>query len=262
MITLTELENHCKQALEGATTLPQSISLVDIINFAGRWFTSVNPWNFRDRPPVSLSLRADVPYLDLPFDFGEQLGYQMSDGLNFGITFTTIQQILHLRATTVTVSQNYYWASIVQPSQVAANLPMPPPRIELWPEPKSDREDIMVFAYRAKWAELRYQVSGGLEHSEDVEEDDVANVPDYAEMVLIEACRAFAIGWGERLSQPQGGVHELLKALMTGPIWLALMATDGLQQVDQGLMMGGAIQARYPSHTWRSASASPVSGPS
>ncbi len=254
MLTLTVLENHVKQGIEGVTTLPQSISLVDCINFAGRWFFSINPWNFRDRPPVLLSLRKDIPYMDLPSDFGEQLGYQMSDGLNFGITFTTIQQLMHLRATTVTVSQNYYWGSIVQPSQPAPNLPMPPPRVEIWPTPAADQEDLVSIAYRAKWRELIYQTN-------TVTEDDVANVPDYADMCLIEAAKAFAIGWGERQYEPMGGVHGILKLLMEGPLWAALVATDGLQQVDQGLMMGGAIQARYPSHTWRSASASPVSGP-
>ncbi len=261
MLTLTDLENHVQLAIEGATTLPQSIELTQVINLAGRWFMS-HPWEFRERPAISLKPLNGIEYIILPDDFGVQTTYQMSDGLNFGVTFTTPQQISHLRATTVSVSQNYYWCAIVQPGQSARNLPMPPPRLEIWPTPSATVQADLIVGYKAKWTELRYQTGGGVEYTENVEQDDVANVPDIAEMCLIEACRAFAIGWGERLSQPQGGVHGMLKALVESVMWATLVATDGMIQTDYGIMMGGAIQSRYPSHTWRSASASPVANPS
>ncbi len=253
MLTFTQLSSHMQLALEGATELPQSITLLQVANFAGRWFM-MHPWNFRERPAIRLTPIKDVEYIILPLDFGEQTTYQMSDGLNFGVTFTTPQQISHLRATTVSVSQNYYWCAIVQPSQPNVNQPMPPPRLEIWPTPSATVQADLVIGYRAKWSELT--------SSSNVETPDVCNVPDYAEMCLIEACRAFVIGWGERLSQPQGGVHGLLAALVQSIMWSDLVSTDDRIQTDYGIMMGGAIQSRYPSHTWRSASASPVANPS
>jgi len=57
-------------------------------------------------------------------------------------------------------------------------------------------------------------------------------------------------------------VETQLAKLVNGMVWRMLLDTDGSVQTDYGIMMGGAIQTRYPSHTWRSASASPVSNPS
>jgi hypothetical protein len=48
---------------------------------------------------------------------------------------------------------------------------------------------------------------------------------------------------------------------MEGAIWEAAVTTDGLQAPDYGLLLGGAIQNKYPYFTWRAATASPVSDP-
>ncbi len=253
MLTFDKLESHMKRSLEGATILDEGITLLEVANFAGRWFMG-HPWEFRERPAIRLTPLVGVDHIFLPDDFGNQTTYQMSDGLNFGITFTTLQQISHLRATTVVVSQNYYWAAVAQPSQPNQNQPMPPPRLELWPTPSATPQADLVIGYKAKWVDLT--------DSDNAETPDVCNIPDYAEMAMIQCARAFAVGWAGRLSDGEVDVETQLQKLVNGMVWRMLLDTDGSVQTDYGIMMGGAIQTRYPSHTWRSASASPVSNPS
>ncbi len=253
MLTLTEIKKHTDFELGGGTSLPGGITTESVINHAGRAFYNIHPWNFRYRPPVALDLIADQAYIELPVDFGEKVGYQMTQGLNFGITFTTPQDVANHRATTVTVSQNYYWATISFPSQIASTEAPPPPRIEIWPTPAASKLGIFTLWYRSRWVDLESQVGDGAE--------DVANLPDYAEAAFLQFVRAFTAGWGERLTQPQGGVEGILGLVMNGFIWQAAITTDGLVQSDYGVQLGGAIQGSYPFSTWRSASASPIADP-
>lgn len=257
MLTLTEIKKHADYELGGGTSLPSSISTESAINYAGMAFYNIHQWNFRNRAPVALDFIADQQFITLPRDFGEITAYQMTEGLNFGVTFTTPQQVAAHRATTVTVSQNYYWASIIFPSQVATSVAPPPPRIEIWPTPAADNLGVFTLWYRSKWVDLIHQTSD----TTAVEVDDVANIPDYAEAAFLQFVRAFVAGWGERLTEPQGGVDGILARTLQGPVWQAAVATDGLVQSDYGMQVGGAIQSRYPAFTWRSASASPVTDP-
>ena len=253
MLTYTQLENHAQYMIEGATTLPSGITLAQVINHAGRLFFSAHTWNFRERNPIDVNLVAGQEFVELPWDFGELTGIEMKEGLNFGVTVVSPQQLVTRRATSITVTQQYYWVAIVQPGQEGRASDFPPPRLEIWPTPSSNNITAITLIYRSKWRDFADTTANT--------SVDTANVPDYAEMALIEVVRAVAAGWGERQLQPQGGVTGTLKLVMEGAIWAACVATDGLQQHTFGPLSGGAIQGRYPLTTWLSAAAS-VSNPS
>lgn len=249
-LTLPELRRHVRHAaqLNVSTAKNDPLDEDRIINLAGDMFYNCHQWKFRERPPVNLSLVANQDHVDLPPDFGEQTGYQVN-GLNFGVAFTTIKAIMDLRATAITVSQNYWYAAIVYPAQVSVKQPPPPARMEIWPTPSAAHSERIQLSYRARWIPI-------------AAEDDVAPVPTYAQGALIQVVRAFSAGYLERLMEPQGGLDAILRAIMEGPIFEAAVTADGLTQSDYGPMTNGAIQATYPRQTWRSASASPISGPS
>ena len=246
-LDLARLRNYVTASTRDAgvhTSLDQD----EMINNAGRTFFSLHLWNFRYRPQVDLDLTADQKYIELPHDFGELVAYQTDD--NYGITMTTPQGLADHRAVSITVAQNYYWGTIVQPAQVARDEAPPPPRLEIWPEPSSTTSTQPIHLwYRAGWVDL-YNTT------------DVADVPRYAHMALIQVVRAIASGIQENLLEPKGGVEAYLEGVVGGKIWEACVTTDGLQQPDYGPMKGGAI-SQYDSHfTWRSRTASAVADPS
>jgi hypothetical protein len=252
-ITLDDLQSFIKHVLSGGGRLSTSLPGSDadavekgIVNHAGRWFTSHHPWNWRIAPEVQISTVASQDYVDLPVDFGEMVAYQVISGLNYGIELTTPQIIADRRASSVTISQNYYWGTISHPRRPDSKSPPPAPRLELWPTPSTAVVDFMRLWYRTKWVELD-------------ETTDAADVPDYCEFALAMTCRAFASGLSEEYGNERDVTGELNK-LVNGPIFQACKETDGMQQTDYGHLAGGAIQGQY-SPSWRSASASPVADP-
>ena len=242
MLTYTQLENHAQYMIEGTTTLPNDITLAQVINYAGHLFFSSHQWNFRERDPITVDLVKDQQYVNLPLDFGELTGIEMTEALNYGVTVVTPQQLVTRRATSITVTQQYYWVAIFQPGQPGRTSDFPPPRLEIWPTPAADNINAITLIYRAKWRDFADTGAGT--------SVDTANVPDYAEMALIEVVRAVTAGWGERQLQPQGGVTGTMKLVLEGAIWAACVTTDGMQQMTYGPLSGGAIQGRYPLTSW------------
>lgn len=234
MLTYTQLENHCQHALEGASSLPSGITFAQVINTAGQWFFSSHPWAFREGTVAKLHLTANQEYVDLPYDFGALTALQMTSSLVSTLTMTTPAALIARRVRSVTVTQQHYWVALVQGPKNDRAGPFPPPRLEIWPTPASNSENALTAIYRRKWTLFA-----------DTTADtsvDTAPIPEYAEMALIQAVRATAIGWGERLTQPQGGIEALLNTLKKGVIWQAVIEEDGLQQAEYGILEGGAIE--------------------
>ena len=254
-ITLDDLQSYVHHVLSGGgtldTSLPGGTTSADevekrVINQAGRWFVAHHDWNWRVGPEIAISSVSGQDYIEFPVDFGSMVAYQVISGLNYGIEMTTPQIIADRRASSVTISQNYFWGTISHPPRPDSKTQPPPPRLELWPSPASSVEDFMRLWYRVKWHELD-------------EITDAANVPDYCEFALAMTCRAFASGLSEEYGNERDVSSELSK-LIDGPIFRTCKEMDGLEQTDYGHLAGGAIQGQY-SPTWRSASASPVSDP-
>ena len=253
-LTLANLRAYIKDILSGgrmSLNLPGADADAverNVINQAGKFFYSMHGWQFRERPPASLSFIADEEYIDLPPDFGEMIAYQTSDGLNQGIQFTTSKVVAERRSTSVVVSQNYYWAAIVQPRQLNKKEAPPPPRIELWPTPSATSADALKVWYRSSWPELD-------------DDDDVADVPWYAEFIFVQIVRAFAEGFGEEYVAGND-VHDRLERLFESRAMRSAMESDGSLAPEYGALAGGAIQLRAPAFTWRSAASAAIADPS
>lgn len=248
----TTVENHVQYMLEDATALPSSITMNEVINQAGRMFYSIHQWNFREVEPATIHLIKDQPYAELPPDFGELSAIEMTQGLNFGLTLVTPQELITRRATSITITQQYYWVAIITPRHRSLSGDWPQPRLELWPTPAADNLNAITVQYRIRWMSVPASSTPGTAGADDTY---TIPLPEYAEMAYLEVVRAVAAGWGERLTQPQGGVTGMLKNVMGGAIWEAAVTTDGLQQMNYGPLSGGAIQGRYPLTTWLSAAA-------
>jgi len=234
MLTYTQLENHAQHVLEGATTLPQGITFAQIIDLTGQWFFSAHPWAFREGVVAQLHFTADQDFIDLPMDFGALTVLEMTASLTSTITMTTPAELIARRVRSVTVSQQHYWVALVQGPKNDRAGAFPPPRLEIWPTPASNEENAITVIYRRKW--LRFA-----DTTADTSVDTVP-VPEYAEMALIQAVRGAAMGWGERLTEPQGGIEALLNVLKKGVIWQATVEEDGMQQPNYGILQGGAIE--------------------
>lgn len=248
-LTLARLRSNITHALQGGS-VPAQLDQDELINEAGELFYSLHQWNFRLRPPVTIDLIAGQSHIDFPDDFGSMVAYSTVNGLNNGIQMTTPHGLAAKRATSITVTQNYYWATMVQPSQPERRQSPGPPRWEIWPPVSSTSLDQIVIWYLAKWQPM-------------IETTDVADVPSYAVPALISFVRAYASGLAERLLEPSGGgEHGMIAHVMEGPIWDAAVTQDGLLMSDYGIISGGAIESLQPHFSWRSASASPVANPS
>ncbi len=247
-LTLTRLRSNITHVLQSGS-VPTELDQDQLINEAGDIFCNLHQWNFLLRPPMTADLNEGSESIDMPDDFGELVAYSTVNGLNNGINFTTPMQLAARRATSVTVTQNYYWATMVQPAQTDRSQPPPTQRLEIWPPVSATSLDQIVFWYRAAWQPL-------------VEATDVADVPAYAVPALISIVRAYASGLAERLLQPSGGgEHGMIAHVVEGPIWDSAVTKDGLLVPDYGKISGGAIEGLHPHFSWRSASASPVANP-
>lgn len=253
-ITLSELRGYITHIHSGGNVdddLPGS-SVTGrhdrFINDAGRWFFSHHPWNFTMRPPASLTFTAGVGHVDLPFDFGQRIAYQMTDGLNYGLVFTTPQSVATRRATTLTVSQNSYWAAVVHPGKPSLAEAPGPPRLELWPVPSSTAADVLTLWYRTRWIDLQNAT-------------DAADLPEWAEFPFANAVRQMSIGISMENELAGTDPMDRMAKFKASTIMQDCYVADGLQDDDLGPITGGAISTKYPSRTWRSASASPVADP-
>lgn len=241
-LTLTLLRNILTNALTGGS-ISSELDQDDVINDAGRAFYVAHQWNFRLRPPVSLDFINGQDHIDLPDDFGEMAGLTVSNSLNHGITLTTLAEVAKLRSTTLTVTQNYYWAAVAYDAPKSRTQPMGPPRLVLWPTPGSSATSAVTVVYRARWMPL-------------VNTDDVAEVPDFARTAFVQYVRAYVGGVAERLLEPRGGAEGLIDRLKQSFVWRDAVTSDGLLQTDYGSMVGGAIESRYGGYSQFSTAAS------
>jgi hypothetical protein len=238
MLTFTEIENHCQYMLEGETTLPNGVTIAQVIDQAGRFFYNHHSWNFRDGNTETVDLVADQAYIEMPMDLQGLQGVEMTNALTSGIALVTMRELMRRRSTSVTVKQSYYWAALVRPRRRSRALDYPQPRLEIWPTPVSTSLNAVTILYKTRWPAFADTTADT--------STDTAPIPEYCEMAFLEVLRAIVAGWGERLTQPQGGVTGLLKLVCEGYAMQAAKDEDGNEQYTYGPLIGGGIQTIYP----------------
>lgn len=241
-LTFAQLQSVI-QAVCGAS-VPTGIDETMIMNSAGNHLFNMHPWNFKEGGSVNLSFVPDRDWVELPVDCDGITAYAMSSSLQC-FEFTTPQEIAELRDSSVTSSGYKYWGAVVQPPSDVITQALPAKRIDLYPTPSSSAT--LKIWYRRGWATL---ASGS-----------IAQIPQFAEPLLIELVKAFALGhWAGLGAKPNFGVYENLQAIQDSPLFHACALNDGLAQPDYGLLVGGATtEARYG--TWRSRTSGAVADP-
>jgi hypothetical protein len=218
-ITFANLKSHVQHALGG--TPSDQITEADIINQAGRHMFT-HDWKFRERPPSTIAITTSNEHVDLPGDLGEIISLRMKDGLNDSIQLTTYDHVLMVRNGDIASGAHYY-ATVVWPQPYVAgdeDYTKVPPRLEIAPTPTG--EDEMSIAYRASWSDLELDT-------------DAAQVPPYAEALLIAYVRAFALGYEEE------GLGQRLFEVEAGPLYERASIADGMIQNTYGQIRGGMV---------------------
>lgn len=216
-LTRLTLKNHAQHALMGGT-LGSLVTLEQVIDDAGRYLYGMHQWAFAERPPVTLALVGDQDYVELPLDFGQAILIESS---NVSITLTTLQELAMQKSTeTLATNATAFYGVIVWPAYegVPATVERRS-RLLLFPTPATSGP-LATLWYRATWVTL-------------VSDTAVANVPPYAEAMLIALVRAFARGYRD------DNLAAELSAIESGAMVNRLKGHDGARQ-PIGRIRGGA----------------------
>ena len=194
----------------------------------------------------------EFPYVNLPSDFGALLAYEMNSSTAI-LNLTSIQEVMSRRLRNVAVNANNYFAAITHPGQTAVSVAFPVARLELDHAPQAVDPDALFVSYWRAWNTL----------STDT---DYAQLPEFAEDLLIAYIRAFSEGYMNAHADEDGilpiaTITDRLTEIDSGPLFHLTKEYDGLLQSDYG--PAGEGPAGYPSDpsSWRSRSSSPVSDP-
>jgi len=234
-LTFSQLSAFVDQALaskSGTLTVPGTYA--QIINEAGRTLVNAHQWNFLQRPPVSLSLTANQEYVNLPSDVGQVVAISASQTAAWAFRFTTMQALIAMRQMYFIPAWGYAGA-LVQPTQTNATTAPGQPRIELWPTPSSTQTNVLLMEYRAKWTE--FSGSGA---------NDYANIPLYAESLLVALVRAVAQGYEEDAVED---VTSRIDKVLGGSLFNTATEQDGMTQPTYGPIVGGAIEQVWNTFT-------------
>lgn len=223
MLTLSDLQSEVRHALGGGEPSSERTS-TQIVNEAGNYLFTMHQWNFRNRPQLTITIPADQDYVELPHDFGTCVTTPRIDGLTTDFAFTSHSYLMLLRDQSLLPEGFDVFGAIVYPASPAPGVAMPRPRIELHPTSSSD--GTLRISYRARWIPL-------------TQDNDVANVPEYAEGVLRECVRAVAQGYED---DDIATKDQRLAMVAAGPCFMAARSEDAHAQSDVGVVRNGQAQ--------------------
>ena len=214
-LTLANLKAYAVQALGGGDPsviiTSADATKQEIVNQAGRLLFSLNAWHWREREPGSVTLTQSQAYSTLPADFANLVAYG-SGTTETTFNITTFDDIAWKRGQSGTPVSGKFWFTVVQPNAGAASAALEVARLEWYPTPGATPPTLNYW-YRRKWVDL-------------TSDTDVAKVPTWIELLLVECVRAVAIG------SEKGDTNERVTALMSGPIYAAAASEDARLRPD------------------------------
>lgn len=176
-----------------------------------------------------------LPYVNLPSDFKEIDIVRATDSFNVRVELVSIDEIEELRGQQQSAaSRSLIRAAVSQPSQNTVTSSFPVPRLELYPTPTATDADALVISYYADWKEL----SSGT---------DKANIPIWAETLLRQLVRAFALGYEEG---EQGNVDARIEQIVSSRFFAGVVARDARQQRQFGPIRGTSWQHSQTRMGW------------
>lgn len=177
--TFAEYKAAVTHALGGEPAA--GFTTAQIVNDALLHLGSMYSWKWRRGGPVTLSLTADQPYVELPLDFGELESLTYPGSVQKAMIPTTMSQIQQLRASESTpVGYIFYYAINTGESDAAyPELGLGLSLIELYPTPRADEPGALTIVYRRDLPKL-------------VNDDDIPMIPEWMDWALVLLCRAKA----------------------------------------------------------------------
>lgn len=253
-VTLADLKNEVKHALDGGQP-SGCLTLMTLINDAGRMFYDIHPWKFKQRAKATLATQANNQKVVLPTDFASHVEIKRNTA---GITLVSLGEIaLQDAGEARTSSSGFYLGTIIYPNANPAATNAPPvPYLLIAPTPSADNNDAFDLYYRAQWVDL-------VEQASEVDGDgvviatvdtDVAHVPSFAEATFKEFAALYARG------KEHDRFLESIEVFSKSEAFRLAKRADGRQQSEYGRVTGGAIQmqeGRRTSDFLASESASP-----
>lgn len=209
--------------------LPRHISVVELVNLTGNWFTAVHQWKYLQRSSASLDFVVGQDYVALPADFKSIVSVETA-GLTSGIDLTVLERVLELRKNSAGAT-NWFECAVEWDHSVAP----PTPRLAIWPTPTAAQTGALTVYYRARWPEV-------------TSDNDTLMVPWYAEGAFIQAVRAHAAGYEE---SNNATLEQRLAMVMAGPTWIAARKNDAQVQPDYGPIQNGIGQVPQTTYSWR-----------
>ncbi len=221
-LTAVKLENHARHAIGGE---PSSLlNVTDMVNEAGERLVNMHPWSWLVRDPANLTLTQDQAFVTLPSDFRGIKSIWTTSSINDIIHLTTIDEILHRRGSSLSVTNQDYWVALAWPTQTATTSAPSSPRLELWPTPAATDADAWAVSYYGGWIALSAKATS------------VANIPEWLNPLLVEFVRAVARGYED---ENGGTVSARCKEVSQGQTAQDAMARDGEVQQHIGPIQGG-----------------------
>ena len=223
---------HIRHTLDGKLRAP--LDGLSVLNEAGEFLTSMQPWKWLERQPVTLSLVGGQDYVDLPADFRELIAYNATESLVNSFHLTSHAELLNLRTNEITVTSWNFWGAINYYADASVDRNIPTPRIEFWPTPLANDSTGLTIIYRAGWVTLE-------------NDEDVIGIPSWMHTIFIQLLRAFARGYEE---EDTGSLSLRIAEIQAGPLFSVAVDRDGAVQPDLGPLEGGAAQTHAAVRSW------------
>lgn len=212
------------EAAAGGTVDPR-LNVDKIVNEAGNYLYDMHPWEWRMGASVSLDFVANQNWIELPRDFAEIVGIDVTSSVVKDVRQTDIETILELRSDTADVVFDY-WVAPEHPDQHSRSEPPAHTRLAVYPTPTSASASAITLIYRRQWVELQ---NG----------EDVPNVPPRWYLLLRQLIRATARGYS--LTVP-GDVFEHLEPIEQSALLMNLKEAGGREHSDLGMLQGGVVR--------------------
>ena len=204
------------------------ISVVDGINQALDYVSSMHEWGGLVRSAVALATVAGQDYIDLPEECQKVISIQYSDGNWRAIRFVTQERLAEWRTTNQ--SSAPYSGTYVGATSWAAGATGATPRIDVYPDISSTNSNTFRITYRAR---LLMEATGA---SADT---SIIDIPPYLESLVRSVVRIFAKGLEE---DDDGSLWHRLEQLEMSMMLKNIKVADGGLQPSIGRMRGGAAQ--------------------
>lgn len=174
----------------------------------------------------TVTFRMPFDFILLPDDLAEIIGYDATESLVNSLRLTTLQHLLELRTSSVTLSSWNFHGAIMHVSEFAGGPPVP--GLSLWPEPGSDDSGPLTIIYRKRWKNL-------------VSDTQNCNIPTHLEPLYIQLLRSFGQSYDNDYDGPS--LMDRVDRIRNSDLFASAAAMDDNIQRDFGILRGGAVES-------------------